>query len=84
MCEELSQQELADRVGVTKQAISKFEKGLDFPSAETVKLIATVLGMGYGLYVSLIIQDFAEKKGFGEVKVNPQDVKQLRKPKRSA
>ena len=49
---ELTQQELADNIGVSKQAISKFEKGADFPSAETVKKIAKVFGMPYGSYRS--------------------------------
>ena len=62
---EFTQQELADKIGVTKQAISKFEKGIDFPTAVTVKRIAKVFGMPYGSYVELIVQDFAEKKGFG-------------------
>lgn len=73
MSEELTQEELAEKVGVTKQAISKFEAGNDFPSAETVKLLAKVLRMDFGLYVSLIIQDFAMKKGFGEISVKAID-----------
>lgn len=69
---ELTQQELADKIGVTKQAISKFEKGADFPSADTVKKIAKVFGMPYGSYIELIVQDFAEKKGFGIISVKAE------------
>jgi len=70
---ELTQQELAGKIGVTKQAISKFENGSDFPSAETVKRIARVFAMPYGSYIELIVQDFAEKKGFGIVTVKSEE-----------
>lgn len=69
---ELSQQELEDKIAFSKQAISKFEKGIDFPSADTVKKIANVFGMPYGVYIELIIQDFAEKK-FGLISVKADE-----------
>ncbi len=74
---ELTQQELADKIGVTKQAISKFEKGIHFPSVDTVRKISRVFEMPYGSYIELIVQDFAEKKGFGAI-----SGKSIGKPKR--
>ncbi len=76
---EFTQQELADKIGVTKQAISKFEKGVDFPTAVTVKRIAKVFGMPYGSYIELIVQDFAEKKGFGIITVKAEEKSKKRK-----
>lgn len=38
----LSQRQLADEVGITKQAISKYEKGIDMPSAMTLCALADV------------------------------------------
>ena len=76
---ELTQQELADKIGVTKQAISKFEKGGDFPSADTVKKIAKVFGMPYGSYIELIVQDFAEKKGFGLISVKSNEIEKKKR-----
>lgn len=40
--DEMTQQELADKVGVTRQTISAIEKGKYFPSLEVAFLIAYV------------------------------------------
>ena len=39
----LTQQRLADKLGLTAQAISKYEKGISLPEVDTLKSIATVL-----------------------------------------
>lgn len=36
----LTQQQLADRVFVTRQAVSKWERGLAYPSLDTLRLIS--------------------------------------------
>lgn len=41
----VTQAELAQRIGVTTQAISSFEKGTKAPKMETVKRIAEALGI---------------------------------------
>lgn len=41
----LTMQELGDKVGITKQAISKFEKGKIIPSGKTMVKIAEVLNL---------------------------------------
>lgn len=41
----VTQAELAQRIGVTTQAISSFEKGAKAPKMETVKRIAEALGI---------------------------------------
>lgn len=64
-----TQPQLADFSGVTKQAISQFENGRDFPSPETAKALAKALKMDWKMYFVLISRDILEKKGFIEVDV---------------
>lgn len=40
----LTQQQLADRVFVTRQAVSKWERGLAYPSLDTLRLISKEFG----------------------------------------
>lgn len=47
-----TQQELADKVGITKAAISKYEKGQRQPRLEMLKKIAEVLGVNWTDLVS--------------------------------
>jgi putative transcriptional regulator len=42
--QEMTQQELADRVGVTRQTVNAIEGGKYFPSLEVAFLIARVFG----------------------------------------
>jgi transcriptional regulator with XRE-family HTH domain len=42
---EMSQQELADRVGVTRAHISNIEHGKTVPTVETLEKIANALGI---------------------------------------
>mgnify|MGYP002517713000 FL=1 len=44
----LTQAELADRVGVTGGAVSKWERGLCYPDIETVERLAGVFGLSVG------------------------------------
>ena len=44
----LTQAELAERVGVTGGAVSKWERGLCYPDIETVVRLAEVLGLSVG------------------------------------
>lgn len=41
----LTQQQLADRVFVTRQAVSKWERGLAYPSLDTLRLISKEFGV---------------------------------------
>lgn len=41
----LSQEELADRIGVTRQTLSKYEVGESLPDIEKCKLLADTLGV---------------------------------------
>ncbi|MCX6130031.1 MAG: helix-turn-helix transcriptional regulator [Proteobacteria bacterium] len=79
MANEMTQQMLADKLKLSKQAISKYEKGIDFPTSDTVKSMAKFFGMSYAVYVELILQDFAAKKGFGLVSVKAEDIKPKKK-----
>ena len=45
LCKGMSGSELAKLVGVTKQSISAYEKGFQFPVGEKIKKIAEVLGV---------------------------------------
>lgn len=42
---ELSQEELADKIGVSRQTLSKYETGESLPDIEKCKLIADVFGV---------------------------------------
>lgn len=44
----LSQQELADRLGMTNNAVSQFERGTTVPGVYTLAAVAAVLGVSYG------------------------------------
>lgn len=45
----LSQQDLADRLGVSRQAISRWETGAVQPLADSVRVLVTALGTAYYL-----------------------------------
>jgi transcriptional regulator with XRE-family HTH domain len=63
---EFSQTQLAQAIGVSKQAISGFENGRDFPAYDTIKKIAKIFKMDEETYVRLLLQDLAIKKGFDQ------------------
>ena len=56
---EMTQAELADKVGVTRQTIAAIEKNKYAPSLETAFLIAEVFGKPIGEVFSMAPQDEA-------------------------
>lgn len=54
----LSQEQLADRLGVTRQSVSKWESGAAFP--ELVKLIS--LSEMFGVSVDYLVKDYLEEQ----------------------
>ncbi|MCQ2308085.1 MAG: helix-turn-helix domain-containing protein [Bacteroidales bacterium] len=48
----LTQEQLADKVGVIRQTISNIECGRALPSVETAKAIAQVLGLNWSDFFS--------------------------------
>jgi|GEM_PF-3455389 transcriptional regulator with XRE-family HTH domain len=79
---DLSQTELAEAIGLSKQAISGFETGKDFPTYETIKKIAKVFKMDEETYVRLLIQDIAYKKGFHQYAIEVTRVRQAKSPRK--
>lgn len=55
----LSQEQLADRLGVTRQSVSKWESGAAFP--ELVKIIS--LSEIFGVSVDYLVKDYLEEPG---------------------
>ena len=51
----LTQAELAERVGVTGGAVSKWERGLCYPDIETVGRLAEVFGLSVGEMLAAIL-----------------------------
>lgn len=70
MAAKIKQEDLAKAANVSKQAVSRFENGKDFPTAETAGLLAKALGMDVAMYEVLIVRDMAEKRGFHGVEVS--------------
>lgn len=59
-----SQEELADKIGVTRQTLSKYETGESLPDIEKSKALAEVLGVSMDDLVSYD-KDAAENNGLG-------------------
>ena len=57
----LSQEELADRLNVVRQTVSKWEKGLSVPDSEMLIRIAEVFGVSVGELLGETIQPETEK-----------------------
>lgn len=70
----LLQEQLADKVKLSKMAISSYETGKELPSAETAKKLAKALKMDFRMYEVLIVQDMLAKKGFKGVQVILKEV----------
>ncbi len=81
LAEEKTQTMLAELVGLSTMAISRFESGRDFPTAETTQRLAKALRMDAETYYVLIIRDMAEKKGFTGVNVTLEKSKKSKKKK---
>ena len=50
---DLTQEQAAERIGVTKYTILKWEKGRSFPNAEQIGLIEKVYGLPYSMIMFL-------------------------------
>ena len=72
-CAEWTQQDLADRLGVSKQAVSKFEGGTLLPSLDTVVKIADVFEVDRETFIRLLFQEMVRKAGLSyQVQVGPK------------
>lgn len=63
LANDMTQENLATKIGVTRQAIYGFESERDFPSYKTLKKIAKIFKMDEASYVRLLVQDLMRKKG---------------------
>ena len=63
MSEEMTQNELANAIGVSKQYISQVEKGLRLVSIEQAVRLADVFGVSTDLFVIQVLQDQINKAG---------------------
>ena len=61
--EEISQGDLADKLEVSKAAISRFENGHDLPSPETVKRIAKFFQVSRETFGIYVLREIAERMG---------------------
>ena len=48
----LTQEQLAEKAGVTAQAVSKWENGHNLPDIENLQIIANILKLPYSQYMS--------------------------------
>ena len=67
----MSQSELAEELGVSRQAVSRWEGGASFPSTENLKCISALYGVSLDdlLSTSLEEQDTAHEKQLKEEKL---------------
>jgi transcriptional regulator with XRE-family HTH domain len=69
LAEEWSQQDLADRIGISKMAISKLESGKMLPSPETLKTISKIFGVKVESLLRYVLQDYAALYGNFQVEL---------------
>lgn len=55
----LTQQELADRLHISDKSISRWEKGVNFPSVEMLHTISELFGVKFNYLLSLRVEDNA-------------------------
>ncbi|MBC7660691.1 MAG: helix-turn-helix transcriptional regulator [Chitinophagaceae bacterium] len=65
--EDLSQEDLAKKVGVSRNAISRYETGKDFPGPEIRKALAKALEADVKQWEVYIMRDIAKEKGIKHV-----------------
>lgn len=58
-----TQQELADKIGITRQQISAIETGQSRPSVDTAKLLAAELGIGWDTFFTSSDTIIPQKEG---------------------
>lgn len=61
--QELTQQEMADRLSITRQAVSRWENGETAPSIDTLKLIAETFGVPVNQILDLPSDNHCESCG---------------------
>ena len=57
LCEEMSQREFAEELGISASSLCDLEKGRKIPSISRATSIATALGVSVKLWVQVAIQD---------------------------
>jgi transcriptional regulator with XRE-family HTH domain len=72
---EWSQEQLAAKVGLTKQAISKIERGTGEPTVSTLSALSVALGYEY----SFLIEEGFDIRGSADNKVLAAAIRQLAK-----
>lgn len=61
-CEEISQKDFAEKLGVSQQSLCDIEKGRRIPSAHRAVRIARKIGQPENLWVKLALQDELRKE----------------------
>ena len=75
----LSQDELAEAIGRNKQTLSHLERGLSFPSAETLDALCKVLNVPAREFFSVTVKDGQLQAIIDQItlKLHDADLKQL-------
>lgn len=73
----LSQQELADKIGASRPAVSAWERGTRMPSSEYVYMYQKVLELKKDYFCELPDTDFVPGKCFDISKLNVTGLKKL-------
>jgi len=83
-CEGWTQQETADKLGIKKQTLSSYERGIRQPSIKQAKRFGEIFGMEQA-FVSQYLRDEIKESGMDiEIKMNVVDIETRRddaKPK---
>ena len=63
-CEELTQEELGKKIGISRANICDLEKGRVIPSVKRAADIADALGLVKSVWIELALQDHLREQGF--------------------
>ena len=75
----LSQEELADKIFVTRQSISNWEKGKNYPDLKSLVLLCQLFGTSLDILVKGDVDEMKKKISEDEARKESEDVKRFKR-----